>query len=453
MRMQLIIQIIIINLMFFSNFIITMEPLPVKSLLQSCLDRIITSIDSKDDFCVLEQKFKSVNLPDDLIDRIRSELINRSSNLILKNTSYDCVDLGSKQLNSIAFNENNFAVVSYVNTKEKNNEAAIVLPNKIQSVLTGHKKEITAVAVSAGEPHEVRIATASKDKAAIIWDIWGKKKAKLIGHEDEISCITLTPSGKYAITGSKDKTVRIWNTVTGNCIACLYGHADTITAIAISLDESLIATGCLDNRVYLWDSSTGDCIKILEGHTDIISCIALSSFGDYVISGGGEHDKSVRCWDTKTGDCIKELEHEDAIASIAISIDNKFIITSSLDDSLKVWKTDTWDPITKIKFHGPSRRKRLIALNPSNGFFILCIEDQGLKTYDISKTLGEELYSKVPLVDLFKSFKLMKYQKHNFLPKEQQDKALIALEDCQSKKPVPWYIKRFGFLQKIKTQL
>ena len=54
------------------------------------------------------------------------------------------------------------------------------------------------------------------------------------------------------MTASRDKTARIWNVQTGECIKILDGHTDEIFSCCFNYDGDLIITGCKDNAVKLW---------------------------------------------------------------------------------------------------------------------------------------------------------------------------------------------------------
>ena len=64
--------------------------------------------------------------------------------------------------------------------------------------------------------------------------------------------IAISRDALKIFSGSKDKEIRIWNTMTGEFIKVLEGHSHTILSIAISLDESMLASCSLDNTIKFW---------------------------------------------------------------------------------------------------------------------------------------------------------------------------------------------------------
>jgi len=79
----------------------------------------------------------------------------------------------------------------------------------------------------------------------------------LIGHTELVTCVTNLPNGDI-VTGSRDKTLKIWNLETGNCIKTLIGHTNEITCVNVLLDGRIIS-GSLDNILKIWNPLTGNC--------------------------------------------------------------------------------------------------------------------------------------------------------------------------------------------------
>ena len=77
---------------------------------------------------------------------------------------------------------------------------------------------------------------------------------KLTGHKDWVLSVAVSPDGKWAASGSKDKTVKIWDLDTGECRATLEGHADWVNSVAITPDGKRILSGSRDHTIRVWDA-------------------------------------------------------------------------------------------------------------------------------------------------------------------------------------------------------
>ena len=117
------------------------------------------------------------------------------------------------------------------------------------------------------------------------------------GHTDGVQFSeTLShPSFPILITGSCDRTARIWNLETGMEVACLKGH--TRATRALWFDEAKLITGSMDHTLRVWNWRMGQCICTLEGHTDGVVCLNYDSN----ILATGSVDMTVKVWNFRTG--------------------------------------------------------------------------------------------------------------------------------------------------------
>jgi WD40 repeat protein len=78
------------------------------------------------------------------------------------------------------------------------------------------------------------------------------------------------------VSGSGDRTVKLWDAVTGAALQMLRGHSDMVRSVAFSPDGKMIVSGSRDWTVRLWDAVTGAALQTLEGHLDTITSVAFS---------------------------------------------------------------------------------------------------------------------------------------------------------------------------------
>ncbi|MHA5053954.1 WD40 repeat domain-containing protein [Streptomyces sp. SD15] len=106
---------------------------------------------------------------------------------------------------------------------------------------------------AAWSPDEARIATASGDWTAAVWDILtGRRIEVLRGHEGRLRAVAWSPDGRHIATGADDRTVRVWSATTFEEIAVVGVHQDKVTSVAWSPDGARLLTGSVDGTARVW---------------------------------------------------------------------------------------------------------------------------------------------------------------------------------------------------------
>lgn len=77
------------------------------------------------------------------------------------------------------------------------------------------------------------------------------KLQHLKGHSDWLTLIALA-SDTVLVSGSQDKTIKVWNTISGTCLQTLLGHSDIVKSVVVSQDDRQIVSGSQDGTVRLW---------------------------------------------------------------------------------------------------------------------------------------------------------------------------------------------------------
>ncbi|MFM2060704.1 MAG: hypothetical protein RLZZ507_374 [Cyanobacteriota bacterium] len=112
----------------------------------------------------------------------------------------------------------------------------------------------------------------------------GKLLRTLKGHDNAVRAVAITPDGKKAVSGSDDKTLKLWNLETYQEICTLTGHENWVRSVTITPDGKKAVSSSDDNTLKLWDLERRKEISNFTGDTSIISC-AVSPDGLMVVAG------------------------------------------------------------------------------------------------------------------------------------------------------------------------
>ena len=102
-------------------------------------------------------------------------------------------------------------------------------------------------------------------------------------------------NGRYALSGSWDNTLKLWDVNTGSEIRTFTGHSDRVLSVAFSPDGRYALSGSWDNTLKLWDVHTGRAIRTFTGHSYWVKSVAFSPDGRYALSGS--LDNTLKLWD------------------------------------------------------------------------------------------------------------------------------------------------------------
>jgi WD40 repeat protein len=210
--------------------------------------------------------------------------------------------------------------------------------------LTG--AEAACVCVTADGQYGI----AGMGKTIRIWDLQNARCINTLEeHTSEVTCLSITPDGLRAVSGSKDETIRVWDLRRSKCIYTFSSLGDYARNVCVAMDgKSAVVGSSLKKVLSTWNIEDGQYLNALSGHTEVISHLFSTPDGRWLISGS--RDKTLRFWDMESNQCLLILKgHTDAISCTCMTPDALFAVSASEDNTLRVWDLKSGNCIQTIE--------------------------------------------------------------------------------------------------------
>jgi len=171
----------------------------------------------------------------------------------------------------------------------------------------------------------------------------GTAAGPFTGHTNMVLSVAFSPEGQRIVSGSSDRTIRVWSTTMGETVAGPFtGHTGTVRSVAFSPDGHRIISGSEDRTIRVWNATTEEIVAgPFTGHTDSVSSVAFLPYGERIVSGS--EDGTIRVWNATTGETVAGpfTGHTDLVYSVAFSPDGQRIVSGSQDRTIRVWNVST----------------------------------------------------------------------------------------------------------------
>ncbi|WP_327350497.1 WD40 repeat domain-containing serine/threonine protein kinase [Streptomyces sp. NBC_01304] len=139
--------------------------------------------------------------------------------------------------------------------------------------------------------------------------------------------------------GYAANSVQLWDLDSGLGLLTLRGHVDQLTSVCLSMDERAVLSS--ERTIRLWDTATGQCVRVFDETAGPANAVQLSADGRFAVSG--HTDARVRVWDVESGRCIRVLEgHRTSVSSISLTPDGRYALSGEQDGIVRLWELD-WD--------------------------------------------------------------------------------------------------------------
>eukprot|EP00244_Chara_vulgaris_P012155 TRINITY_DN62_c0_g1_i5.p1 TRINITY_DN62_c0_g1~~TRINITY_DN62_c0_g1_i5.p1 ORF type:complete len:322 (+),score=41.29 TRINITY_DN62_c0_g1_i5:113-1078(+) len=266
----------------------------------------------------------------------------------------------------------------------------------LRGTLRGHTDWVTSIACPLDNSD--MILSSSRDKSIIMWSLtreesnYGIARRRLTGHGHFVQDVVISSDGQFALSGSWDGTLRLWDLNSGTTTRRFVGHTKDVLSVAFSVDNRQIVSGSRDQTIKLWNT-LGECKYTIqdqqEAHTGWVSCVRFSPMTTNPIIVSGGWDKMVKVWNLTNCKLRTNLVgHTGYINTVTVSPDGSLCASGGKDGVAMLWDL--------------AEGKRLYSLDAGDIIHALCFSpnrywlcaatQQCVKIWDLeSKSIVDEL--------------------------------------------------------------
>jgi WD40 repeat protein len=182
--------------------------------------------------------------------------------------------------------------------------------------LSGGSEGYADVFCLAWSPDSAQIASGGGIYEGVM-RIWDASKGTpvigpWIGHSATVSCLSFDPLARFLVSGSHDRTVRIWALRDGAAKVrhVLRGHKEQVNSVGVSPDSKVVVSGSNDGTIRMWDVRCGEVIRVLGAHAAAVTSTVWSPAGSRVVSASFDRTVCVwRAYDEVIMLCLSALAH------------------------------------------------------------------------------------------------------------------------------------------------
>lgn len=216
-------------------------------------------------------------------------------------------------------------------------------------------------------------------------------RGELLGHSDWPTCVAYSSDGNHLISGSLDKTVRIWESSTGAECALLEGHQESVVGVSFLPNSPKVVSIDKAGTVYVWNviSKSIERSWKVDGNVESVSFHPVRQWIAVACKGNG-----VAIWDAFQGIKRAQLPLDEDAHSVCFSPNGDRLAAVSDAPVTRVWRTDNimrgQPPLLLSELLGHSDTITSVSFSPDGRRLASLSRDESVRLFDVD--LGYELF-------------------------------------------------------------
>jgi len=169
---------------------------------------------------------------------------------------------------------------------------------------------------------------------------------RLLGHDLGISTLVWSSCGEFLVSGSDDRTARLWDVEAMRTVRLLEEHESFVTCATFGPASHLLITGSADERARVWDVRAPRCVRVIEAHSEALTDVDVQRTGEEMLTCS--RDGLLRFWDLPSGRCISTIVTDGIqhtpIGAARYTPNGEYVLSAALDHNVRLWLRDDESP-------------------------------------------------------------------------------------------------------------
>jgi len=212
--------------------------------------------------------------------------------------------------------------------------------SKCKQMYSGHMNIVKAVCALNAK----QFVSGSEDKTLKLWNVDSPTAVRTFsGHTDSVTAVCKWTRELF-VSGSDDKTLKLWHVDSPTAVKTYTGHTESVTAVC-AMKGMHFVSGSRDKTLKLWNLDSSTAVRTFSGHTDSVTAVCALNAKQFV---SGSEDKTLILWNFEEegdGDVTMAVRrfsgHTGPVKSICTVNDKQFVSGSEYDGTLKIWNVDS----------------------------------------------------------------------------------------------------------------
>lgn len=294
-----------------------------------------------------------------------------------------------------------------------------------------YEQALTELSGVIKERVEKRVALAKEQNPDLKSMEAGEDVRRFIGHTDRVNSVAFSGDGKWALSGSNDRTMRLWDLQTGKELYAFTAFPAEVRAVALSADGKYACSGTANGEIRLWDLEKRTVLNTQSGATNSpINCLTFLPDNQRVLMGnstgwmgivqlvargptsylgnsssrGAVHAVAVapggrycivgcssgvaQLYDVEKRKEVRSLAgHREDVLGVALSRDSRMALTASSDKTIRLWDTQSFKTLRILRGH--TDKVTCLAMTSLASRAVTGSDDRTVRLWDAK--LGREL--------------------------------------------------------------